>query len=443
MSVGGSLRRCGFWAKDLLSGGQMRKAYLEIRRQIAQQDARTADEIAVKLQKLMEHAVKTTEYYADLTGCDLSAFPVVNKQTIIENREQMRSSVFSGQRLHEMYTSGSTGTPFVIQQDKGKRMRVIAEIKALNMLAPNPYVTHEKMLYIVGAARRAQGRVSRRKELLENIYRIPVSINDEATMEEIVTFLEKKRPTAMHASASNLYPVVEYIKAKKLPPDHFALRTIITGAEMVPARLREDLETVFGPKCKVAVKYSNEEMGIFGMDSGIGTPYILNVSDYYFEILKLDRDQPCEDGELGRIVVTDLYNYALPMIRYDTGDIGAVKKDKDGRLVLVDLHGKRRDLIYNTKGISISGLTITNLMKHLQGVRQWQLVQCGEKKYIYKVVPESGSALTQEMLFLPELRELLGEDADIQMEYLKDDIPSTSSGKRRYTVNLYYPEKHE
>lgn len=294
------------------------------------------------------------------------------------------------------------------------------------------------MLYILGG-RRSQNPYSLEQQKRENIWRIPVAVNDDETMQRLVDFLINEKPIAIHASASNFPPLIEFIKRKQISSDKFNIRSIITGGEMVPQRLRIDLETVFGDKCKVYVKYSNEEMGIFGIDTGIDTPYILNVADYYFEILKMDSNEPCLLGELGRIVVTDYHNFALPMIRYDTGDLGVLEQ-KDGKWpVISNLSGKRRDLIYNTSGVSISGPTFTNILKMVNNVAMWQLIQTEERAYIYKIVPVKGTNPSNKDILLSDLYCLLGSDANIKVEIV-NDIPATNSQKRRYTVNLWKPQ---
>lgn len=121
------------------------------------------------------------------------------------------------------------------------------------------------------------------------------------------------------------------------------------------------------------------------------------------------------------------------------GDLGVLEQ-KDGKWpVITNLNGKRRDLIYNTSGVSISGLTFTNILKMVKNVAMWQLVQVEEKSYIYKIVPIKGTVPTDVDILLSDLYCLLGNDASIKVEFV-DDIPTTNSQKRRYTVNLWKPQ---
>lgn len=427
MNLANVIRRKVFWLRHK----SMYHSYLEISRINNTYDDTAKKQIANQLQHLLEHASKTTEYYRNMGDC-IDNYEIINKETVINHRKEMLSSEYKGQKLHEMRTSGSTGIPFTMQQDLGMRSRVIAEIKAMNDWAGYP--SHEKMLYIVGASK--DFKFSKWQQWKENIYRIGVSINDRATMKKVVDFLIKQKPVALHASASNIPPIIEYIKDNKIPSARFSIKTVITGGEMVPEKLCDDIRKTFGQECTIAIKYSNEEMGI--MAQKINDNYRINVADYYIEIFKLDSDNPCADGELGRIIVTDLYNFAIPLIRYDTGDIGAINKNPFPNIT--QLSGKRRDLIYDTKGNSISGATITNILKYMKHVKMWQLVQKSQKEYLYKIVPISETTTpTNEDILLPNLYQLLGNDAEIQVE-LVAEIPTIQSGKRRYTVNLYKPQ---
>lgn len=80
--------------------------------------------------------------------------------------------------------------------------------------------------------------------------------------------------------------------------------------------------------CTVRSWYSNEENGIMGIQKEEDESYRIDTESYYYEILKLDSDEPAEPGELGRIVITDLYNYAIPLIRYDNGGSGCIRKNR-------------------------------------------------------------------------------------------------------------------
>ena len=161
----------------------------------------------------------------------------------------------------------------------------------------------------------------------------------------------------------------------------------------------------------------------------------LNHADYYFETLKFDSDEPAGYGELGRIVITDLHNYAFPIIRYDTGDVGMLlppDKFSHGYPVLGKLFGRRMDLCFTTDGNVFSPMAIGRIMKHYDFVSQWQFIQKEEKRYCLKLIYEKENVAMADLLH--SLKEVVGQDAKIDIVKV-DEIPVLASGKRKPVVN--------
>ena len=208
---------------------------------------------------------------------------------------------------------------------------------------------------------------------------------------------------------------------------------IVSGSEMLQDMTRSALKEAF--HCKVVSRYANEENGFLGQDDKINNVFIPNQANYIFEILKFNSDDPANDGEVGRIVVTDLYNYAMPMIRYDTGDVGAwVDVEYSGRTVraLGKFGGRAVDMIFDFAGNQISPFAITNMMWKYQQLKQYQFIQTGQSSYIMRLNVE-GNCFSEQSL-LDDLQSIVGADAAISIEYT-NEIPVLASGKRQYIVN--------
>lgn len=162
----------------------------------------------------------------------------------------------------------------------------------------------------------------------------------------------------------------------------------------------------------------------------------LNLANCYMEILKFDSDEPVADGELGRIVVTDLTNYAMPMIRYDIGDVAMVGEKKSGIMVSIDnLGGRKTDLIIRTDGTQVDFFNSVSPDLYLnEGISQFQFIQKGEKEYLLKLNLKDESLKAMTDRFVGYVKKVVGEDANCKVEYVSE-IPVLSSGKRKVVIN--------
>jgi len=212
---------------------------------------------------------------------------------------------------------------------------------------------------------------------------------------------------------------------------------IISGSEMLFDHTREMMRKVFN--CPVYSRYSNQENGILGQDEDENNTFILNEASYIIEIFDMNGDHPINDGEIGRIVVTDLYNYAMPMIRYDTGDIGSIAyRRKNGimKKCITNFGGRKVDVVYDSHGQCLSPHFITNKLWEFSEVKQFQFIQDDKDKYTIKINIEGDFTRRNEMEEM--LITILGKDAKLNVEFV-DEIPVLASGKRNYIVNEYSP----
>lgn len=152
------------------------------------------------------------------------------------------------------------------------------------------------------------------------------------------------------------------------------------------------------------------------------------------EIFHPNKNELIPNGQIGRIVVTDLFNYTMPMIRYDTGDLGMLTL-KDGKTFLEKIEGRMLDVLYDTKGNLVSSYIMYKNMWQYTEIEQYQLIQTHLKAYEFKINCPKG--FQNEKQLVAEFKSYLGDDADFKVVYV-NEIPLLDSGKRRKTVNLYY-----
>lgn len=416
-----------FWKSDIeRGGGVIFNQYEEIKRVLHDKDRVWVQH---RLKDIKQHAIEQTEFYKNYQSTD--DFPVVNKMILIENHDACLAKSGYQTPTHISSTSGSTGTPFSVTQDFKKRNRTIADLKVFGELCNYP--SHERMVFF----RVINSKLHRtpEQEDRENIYYIDSSDLGDAHLEEMKNTLLEKKPRIVFSYSSTLVELAKYIGRTGIPKSGFSTKSVLTGGEGLSDENRKLLEKVFG--CTVYRRYSDMELGILGQDMGNGSEYILNWGSYYFETLKINSDEPTAPGEAGRIVITDLFNYAFPMIRYDTGDLGVLDDSNPNEFPkLKEIYGRVRDCVYATDGRLISPAKVSVMMWGSESVKQWQFIQETKNDYVLKL---NCDKKIEEQVYIEKFKSLLGADAGITVQFV-DEIPVTSSNKRRAVICNYHKE---
>ncbi len=430
MSLGGFIRRTFFWTNDYIHGKKVLKHYSELFSAKKKENGKFIQ--TNNLKRLLHHATSHSKYYKDFAEKKLSEFPVVNKQLLNENHDKIAiSKEFIPEQetsnIHIQKTSGSTGTPFAVPQDSRKRYRRIAELKYYGQDVG--FKSHEKL----GQCRIWTKWQSKGKwqSFKENIIPINVAKMDDDTLTYICDIVKKEKIVSMRAYASWYDKLVDYIERKKINPKNFkTVKVVISSSEALNEDTRVKMKALTG--VPIVECYANEENGVLAQQRINDTNYYLNNASYIFEILKLDSDKPAEYGELGRIVVTDLFNYAFPMIRYDTGDTAIMQKGNDisgGWDYISKLYGRKYDLVYDCQGKPMHPASISRCFKNFAEIHQWQFIQKDKNDYLLKLNATTDIDLEK---IIQETKSIIG-NGNISIEFV-DDIPVLASGKRKPVI---------
>lgn len=343
---------------------------------------------------------------------------------IIDSYELHRADGNFDTPIHISSTSGSTGTPFAVEQNYSKRQRNIADLQVFGELCDYP--SRERMVFF----RVINSKLHRtpEQEEKENIFYVDSSDLSKAHLKEMIEVIIAKQPRIIFSYASTLVELGKFVLDNNIDRSLFTMKSVLTGGEGISENNRQMLQRAFG--CPVYRRYSDMELGILGQDMGNGGSYLLNWGSYYFECLKLESDDPAGEDDPGRIVITDLFNYAFPMIRYDTGDLGIMTRGKNRLPVLKEIYGRSRDCVYTVDGRLISPAKIFVMMWGAENVKQWQFIQETETEYVMKI---NAVGKVDEDGMIGIFRNLLGSEANISITYV-DEIPVVSSNKRRAVI---------
>lgn len=428
------IRRQIFWLTDYFKGKPVRKHLVEIQDILENSSLeKSKQRIDQLLSRLLDHAVNQVEYYKSLNGLkDFSEFPVVNKQIIKSQREKFMASEIADMEIATVTTSGSTGTPFEIFQDKNKKIRNTAD--TIFFAKRGGYKIGQRLIYLKIWVE--QKMSSNWKYRLQNLVPVDVVRLNDKQIDRLLHKLKKDSSTiGILGYASALELICQYLDRHSEFKVRKNVRSIISMSETLNEYTKDTMKKHFG--VPVVSRYSNLENGILAQQEKDGSGrYLVNTASYIIEILKMDHEEPVQGGAPGRIVVTDLFNYAMPMIRYDTGDVGVMMPPGPGdqNQYLSVVEGRKLDLLYDTKGELVSSYIVYKNMWQYTEINQYQLIQEGAREYTFKINAEKG--FNREEQLISEFKVYLGDDALFAIEYVSE-IPLLASGKRKKIINNY------
>jgi phenylacetate-CoA ligase len=432
-----NFRKILFYINDAIKGSTIKNHINDIRSIVSNPESEKSKNDRLKREKeILEYAINNVSFYrknvGNKTEVSLLEFPVINKNIIRDNIDEFLSEGIDKSSLFRVVTSGSTGTPFSVYHDKKKKERNSADTIYFASLAGFEIGTRLNYLKIWTKV----NKKSKLKAWAENIVPIDVTqLSDKNISILIDNFNKVSTKQAFLGYSSALESICRYIENSKIDNNKRIsnVSSIIAMSEGLSEYAKKSIHQYFG--VFPASRYSNVENGIIAQQlvDGLNT-FIVNWASYFVEILKIDSNEREELGKIGRIVVTDFFNYALPMIRYDTGDIGTLDwDDKKEKIVLIKVEGRKMDSVFNTSGNLVSSFTITNNMWMYSEIKQYQFIQTGKKSYLFKLNLEG--KFEREALLISEFKNYFGLDANISVEYV-DEIPLLNSGKRKKVMNI-------
>jgi phenylacetate-CoA ligase len=427
-----TFRKHVFWLWDLLKGGKVRKHYYNI---MSVLDNGSSHEALLRqerdLSALLHHAVGSTQFYNNKRGfISLNDFTVINKSIVRASFDSFISNKYKQSGLIPAVTSGSTGTPFKVYHDKNKKLRNRAD--TIIFFQKAGYEIGDRIIYMKIWMKDNMKRPF--KFWMENTVPVDVFKLDDMRIKNLLSKMEHDKSIYMIVGyASALELICKYLQRNYRNRVNANVKSILVMSETLNDYTRETLQKYFA--APVYSRYSNIENGIIAQQDGKESGrYTINTASYVVEILKMESDEQAAPGQTGRIVITDLFNYGMPIIRYDTGDIGSFTKDskKTGEMYLERIEGRRLDMLYDTKKNLVSSYRITAVMMKYTDILQFRLIQENLKEFTMEINADGNFAREEELI--RDLKAQLGQDGIFEIKHVKE-IPLLSSGKRKAIIN--------
>jgi phenylacetate-CoA ligase len=261
----------------------------------------------------------------------------------------------------------------------------------------------------------------------------------EAEMRTFVDRINEVQPVQILAYVESAYELAQFIEQEGV--EVHSPRAIMTSAGTLHDHMREVIRRVF--RAPVFNRYGSREVGDIACECEAHEGLHVSAPTHYVEILRSD-GTPTDPGEVGEIVVTLLTNYAMPLIRYRIGDMGAWAESSCscGRSwpLLAEVTGRVSDTFVTDDGKRIHGEFFTHLFYGEEWVQKFQVIQESVRQITIAVVPSGSTVhadrrLRDEMgAIRTDIHSVMGETCDVRFD-VREEIPPTDSGKYRYTIS--------
>lgn len=398
------------------------------------------------LQAIVRHAATTTEFYprhwaeCGAAGVqldswdDFRALPIVTKDQLRQRGGELRSRRTPAGQLHTHKTSGSTGKALqIVVDDAAQQWRRATTLRSDQWTG---WRLGDRAALVWGnpeyKTRGWRGRL--RHALLERALYLDTLRMDEAAMRRFLRAAAQQRPTLLMGHAHSLYLLARFAAASGEPL--FRPRGVIATAMTLHDFERRAIESTFGRP--VTNRYGCEEVGLIACQCEEFGGLHVNADNVIVEIITSE-GRPARAGEAGAVVVTDLTNRAMPLVRYQLGDV-AVASDElcpcgRGLPLVARIEGREADYIVTPAGELISGISLTeNFAALLRGVAECQIVQ-EERDFVrLRVVRGADFSAATERQIDQLARERFGAEMRIACEWV-ERIKPERSGKHRFCVS--------
>jgi len=415
-----------------------------------------------RLSELLKHAAENVPFYREiyrglrLSSSQLRAIPDLRRLPIVTKavfRQRPRQDFLAANipldRRLEWTTSGSTGEPFAFYLDRQMMPLVFAShlyydacfgldvfdryVRIMAPPAEAPPLPPETPL----VRRLRYAAYSRLQATYESWTQRRFSMFDVdgKRVEEIYRCIETFRPKYILGYTSTLATVADELLRRDLRLSR-PLAGVVTIAETLTPERRRYIEDYF--RAPIINRYGQREFKFWCAQSCPQSPdrFHVNTELVAWEIVRAD-GSPAAPGESGRLVLTNLHNYAMPFIRYETGDLAVAAATAcpcgRGFPLIEQLEGRSQECVTTPSGKMINPVSLGQYLfvshNYVNVVRHYQLAVETPDRMRLLVVPAGGFGEAERHRLQLDMARLLGEGVTVTVETV-GEITLEKSGKR-------------
>jgi len=401
------------------------------------------------LQKLLLHARQNVTFYStrlktitedgDLDFNEFCNIPLLTKDDIRKHGKELTSKDIDTRKWYYNSSGGSTGEPVRFIQDEllDRWCQASKRIYYENLVGIDELAVKKILLWgserdifkgTIGLKAKAMNWLTNTRLL--NSFRM-----SEEDMKRYVKIINSYKPDLIRAYAGSLYEICKFIEKKGMSIHR--PKVIVSSAEKLTKEMREKMESVFNTK--VHDFYGSREVDAIAGECDACSLHIFTFNNHV-EVLN-EHNYSVNEGEMGRITVTTLHNYSMPLIRFEIGDTAILgpKKCKCGSPLptLKEVSGRTTDHFIREDKTIIHGEYFTHLFYLKDWLKAFQVVQEDYRKIRILAVLLDNPNDAEKKDIEHKIRLVMGKNCAITWDFV-EEIPKTPSGKHIYTKSLVY-----
>lgn len=386
-----------------------------------------------KLRAIVRYAYENAEFYHkefDALGLkpddiktvqDLQKLPIISRLDVQRHFPNgLVSTNVSVEKCQRYTSSGSTGVPVtVISDSKCGDFR--------GALFMRPFLEcglklRDKML-----------RIADVENWLRHWYEYfglmrKMCVSPMAPVKNKISLFEQYKPDVIYGHSSYIFLLAK--EMREMGVRNISPRIIIGTAELLSKKMRNFIESSFG--VKMFDFYGCVEVERLAWECKERNGYHTDIDAQVIEFVR--NKEIAAPGERGKVIVTCLYNYAMPLIRYDIGDVGVASDEKcacgRGLPLMKRIEGRTNDFLKGPDDRLVSPMAILAVMDYFSEIAQFRVIQEKKNKVVVELVEGSGFSDKTIHQVQEKVGRIMGEEVLVE-PVVVDHILRDPTGKMR------------
>jgi phenylacetate-CoA ligase len=410
------------------------KGYRQAKRRLSWSPEKMQEFALKNVRDIVDYAYNNTEFYHEefkKAGylpnsinklADLEFLPIVTKKKL---REAISSkTIFPNnteiENLSASSTTGSTGEPLTVFYDEPtNRTKSVNFVRSLELMGVKPF---DRCLQIW--RKKESGIIHKTLSFLKlykgisvvDIFDVKGSAINSEGLKGIVGEIKKFRPDTIHGYVSALYVLARYLKSNRID---IRPKRVICCAEYLPHTVWDELKEIY--RCPIYNLYGGTEAGLVALSTDDVSKKMFFVDDFYWSEMVGEDGKTVNPGNVGRILITNYYSRAMPMIRYEIGDVAEPSTEFHGPFrTAKEIYGRINDIFVLPNRKLFFSHNWHIYFRDFPGLDRFKVVQEELNKISINLLPNNKEALLQNLDKLKNiLQSSLGNDVILNINIVE------------------------